>query len=91
MCDRICKTCGGDDAVAKIAEKMGFRPDIAFVRIKKLEPELAMATRIELERCLALIDDFKKLHEDRYGRNIIIQVADAIRAKTEEGEDNAIL
>jgi len=37
MCDRICKTCGGDDEVAKIAERMGFRPDIAFVRIKKLE------------------------------------------------------
>lgn len=37
MCDRICKTCGGDDQVAKIAEKMGFRPDIAFVRIKRLE------------------------------------------------------
>lgn len=37
MCDRVCKTCGGDDAVAKIAEAMGFRPDVAFVRIRHLE------------------------------------------------------
>ena len=36
MCDRICKTCGGDDAVAKIAERMGFRPDVAFLHIKEL-------------------------------------------------------
>ena len=37
MCDRICKICGGDDAVAKIAEAMGYRPDVAFVRVRKLE------------------------------------------------------
>ena len=37
MCDRICKTCGGDDEVAKIAERMGFRPDIAFAKIAKHE------------------------------------------------------
>jgi Mn-dependent DtxR family transcriptional regulator len=37
MCDRICKTCGGDDEVARIAERMNFRPDIAFARVKKLE------------------------------------------------------
>ena len=37
MCERICKTCGGDNEVAKIAEAMGFRPDVAFVRINTLE------------------------------------------------------
>lgn len=91
MCDRICKTCGGDDAVAKIAEAMGFRPDIAFVRIKELESELADITRIERERCLTVIDDFKKSNDDRYGREIIAQVTDVIRAKIEGGKDNAIL
>lgn len=37
MCERICKTCGGDDELAKIAERMGFRPDIAFVTVRKYE------------------------------------------------------
>lgn len=41
MCDRICKTCGGDDVVAKIGEAMGFRPDIAFRRIRNLEDALS--------------------------------------------------
>lgn len=37
MCEKVCKFCGGDNVVAKIANKMGFRPDVAFLRIKKLE------------------------------------------------------
>ena len=37
MCERICKLCGGDDEIAKIGEALGFRPDIAFMRIRKLE------------------------------------------------------
>lgn len=32
-----CDTCGNDVEVAKIAKLMGFRPDIAFLRIKTLE------------------------------------------------------
>lgn len=50
MCERICKTCGGDDAVAKIAERMGFRPDIAFARIKELEKALGDLLEVA-ERC----------------------------------------
>lgn len=41
MCDRICKICGGDDGVAKIAETMGFRPDVAFVKIRRLEKAIS--------------------------------------------------
>ena len=37
MCDRVCKLCGGDNEVAKIAEAMGFRSDVAFLRIRELE------------------------------------------------------
>ena len=37
MCDKICKICGGDNEVAKIANYLGFRPDAAFARIKRLE------------------------------------------------------
>ncbi len=44
MCDRICKVCGGDDAVATIAEAMGFRPDVAFMNIRKLELLLMAVT-----------------------------------------------
>ena len=43
MCDRICKTCGGDDAVAKIAEAMGFRPDVAFLKVMKISEALRWA------------------------------------------------
>lgn len=46
---------------------------------------------IERERCLTVIDDFKKSNDDRYGREIIAQVTDVIRAKIEGGKDNAIL
>jgi hypothetical protein len=37
MCERICKICGGDNDVANIANKMGFRPDVAFLRVCRLE------------------------------------------------------
>lgn len=36
MCERICKTCGGDDEIAKIAEAMGHRPDIAFAKMRRM-------------------------------------------------------
>ena len=32
-----CETCGNDPVVASIAKLMGFRPDVAFLRIKELE------------------------------------------------------
>ena len=48
MCERICKICGGDDEVAKIGERMGFRPDVAFARIRKLEAAIACFCREEL-------------------------------------------
>ncbi len=35
-----CPDCGGDPVVAEIARMMGHRPDIAFLRIKKLEDML---------------------------------------------------
>ena len=41
MCD--CPYCHGDKAVAKIAKAMGFRPDVAFLRIKILEAAIKNA------------------------------------------------
>lgn len=32
-----CEYCHGDQRVAKIAKRMGYRPDVAFIRIKELE------------------------------------------------------
>lgn len=32
-----CPYCHGDKDVAKIAQSMGFRPDITFARIRQLE------------------------------------------------------
>jgi hypothetical protein len=38
-----CPYCHGDKQVAKIAKAMGFRPDIAFMRIRRLELGIAEA------------------------------------------------
>ncbi len=43
-----CCYCHGDQAVGKIAKAMGFRPDIAFSRINKLEGAIACFCREEL-------------------------------------------
>jgi len=40
-----CKYCHGDPAVAGIAQRMGFRPDVAFARIQQLEAELKSASQ----------------------------------------------
>ena len=55
-----CKTCGSDPVVAEIGRKLGFRPDLAFLRIKKLEEEndrlkaeLAEARKVNDEKPLS--------------------------------------
>jgi len=34
---RSCKVCGQDYAIAEIAERMGFRPDVGALEIRKLQ------------------------------------------------------
>ena len=68
MCDEICKTCGGDDATAKIARKMGFRPDVAFLEIKKLEArvkELEDYSERQLKHIDELNNEINELHSER--------------------------
>lgn len=36
----ICPICGGDQVVGNIAKRMGYRPDVAFARVRRLEDEL---------------------------------------------------
>ena len=68
MCDEVCKICGGDDYIAKIARAMGHRPDIAFVRIKRLENVLTEIMKecqddenlgyhkFVIEKCTSILD-----------------------------------
>lgn len=40
-----CPDCGGDPELAEIAKRMGFRPDIAFQQVRKVEREKAELRR----------------------------------------------
>ena len=55
-----CKTCGSDPVVAEIGSKLGFRPDLAFLRIKKLEEE---NDRLKAERRQDALDGQAALDE----------------------------
>ena len=35
-----CKICNGDPIIADIAQRMGYRPDVAFAKIRRLEDRL---------------------------------------------------
>jgi len=48
---RSCKVCGQDYAIAAIAERMGFRPDVGALEIRKLQARIE-----ELEK------EIKRLH-----------------------------
>ena len=70
-----CKYCHGDQEVAEIAQKMGFRPDVAFMRIKELESamqefiedtqihEMKMIPLMYMHRSQKHKDNFKQLLE----------------------------
>lgn len=36
----ICGYCGGDEDIAKIAKRMGYRPDVAFAQLAKAEQRI---------------------------------------------------
>lgn len=37
----VCPICNGDIATGKIAQRLGFRPDVAFAKVSQLEKELS--------------------------------------------------
>ena len=46
-----CKCCHGDQEIANVAVRMGYRPDIAFARIKKLEDRLFQLGEMNRQPC----------------------------------------
>ena len=40
-----CPICHGNRQIAKIAQKMGYRPDIAFIRVRELEKAIKEAIK----------------------------------------------
>ena len=36
-----CPICGGDRTVGEFARRLGYRPDVAFAKLKKAEEELS--------------------------------------------------
>lgn len=62
MCEEICKTCGADDATAMIARKMGFRPNIAFTKIKELEAKINESITYGKDHLVICPDDYAVTH-----------------------------
>ena len=46
LLDRKCSTCGQDERIAEIGKRMGFRPDVGALEIRRLEAKLDAVNNI---------------------------------------------
>jgi len=56
-----CQYCHGDPAMAKIAQRMGYRPDVAFARVQQAETalrDIIEESEIFLKSSLGEVDVF---------------------------------
>lgn len=63
-----CKYCGGDDITGLIAQRMAFRPDVSFLRIKHLEEAIRniapwLSASLNNNSCQEYIDDCNRIFD----------------------------
>lgn len=82
LLDKPCSTCGQDERIARIGKRLGFRPDVGLLEIRRLQAKLKRVEAKRKDDCVSFFhwwwnqggtntgqgyDDWKALNTEKEG------------------------